>query len=152
MLQVGDQAPDFEGVIQSGKTIRLRDYAGGKLALYFYPRDNTPGCTKQACNLRDNLDELRATGFSVVGVSTDSIKSHGRFAAKYQLTFPLIADTDKVICEAYGVWGEKKMFGRTYCGIKRTTFLIDEKGEIISVIGRPKVSTHSQEILAAVAQ
>lgn len=150
MVQSGDKAPDFEGSIQDGSTIRLSDYAGKKLALYFYPKDNTPGCTKQACNLRDNMEDLANAGYSVVGVSPDSVKSHDRFATKFDLKFPLIADTEKVICGAYGVWAEKKMYGRTYFGVKRTTFLIDETGAVVKVISKPKVGNHSQEILESV--
>ena len=151
MIQAGDRAPDFEGLNQDGETVRLSDFAGKKLALYFYPKDNTPGCTKQACNLRDNIDELAQAGYAVVGVSPDSVKSHARFVATFDLNFPLIADPAKEICNAYGVWGEKKMYGRTYFGIKRTTFLIDEAGRIEKVILKPKVAAHATQILQVAA-
>ena len=152
MLKAGDPAPKFAGHTQDDQRLGLADFAGKKLALYFYPKDDTPGCTRQACNLRDHRAALAQEGFEVVGVSADSVKSHDRFARKYQLNFPLIADHDRAICQAYGVWGEKKMYGRTYFGIKRTTFLIDEAGQILKVIASPKTATHAQEILAAVAQ
>jgi peroxiredoxin Q/BCP len=147
MLEVGSKAPDFEGETQDGSTIRLSDYKGQKVALYFYPKDNTPGCTKQACNLRDNSPILTEKGIQVIGVSGDSVKSHANFAGKYGLPFPLIADSDKSIMEAYGVWGEKKMYGRTFLGTKRTTYLIDEEGTVIKVIKKPKTSDHSAEVL-----
>ena len=147
-LEVGQKAPTFEGQSQDGTTIRLSDYAGKKLALYFYPKDNTPGCTKQACNLRDNYDALLTEGVQIVGVSGDSVKSHVKFAEKHELPFPLIADTEKSIMMAYGVFGEKKMYGRTYMGIKRTTILIDEEGVIQKIIKKPKTGDHSAEVLA----
>ncbi|MDE2955889.1 MAG: thioredoxin-dependent thiol peroxidase [Bacteroidota bacterium] len=152
MIQEGDRAPDFEGRNQDGEIIRLSDFAGQKLALYFYPKDNTPGCTKQACNLRDNVDELAQAGFAVVGVSPDSVESHERFAAKCALPFPLIADPEKIICNIYGVWGEKKMYGRTYFGIKRTTFVIDGAGRIEKVFRKPKTASHAEQILQAAAR
>ena len=150
MLKPGDKAPEFEGTVQDGTTIQLGDYAGKKLALYFYPRDFTPGCTTQACNLQINLEELANAGYSIVGVSPDSVRTHERFARKFNLSFLLIADTEKVICNAYGVWGEKNSFGRMIWGVKRTTFLIDEDGRIVKVIGRPKLAAHAQEIIGAV--
>ena len=147
MLQAGEKAPDFAAQTQHGTVVRLSDYSGKKVALYFYPKDNTPGCTKQACSLRDNMAQLTAQGIVVLGVSGDSVKSHGKFAARYQLPFDLVADTDKQIMQQYGVWGEKKMFGRTFLGVKRTTFLIDEQGVIRHVFKRPKVSVHADEVL-----
>lgn len=149
MLQPGDKAPEFKGTVQDGTTIRLCDYAGKKLALYFYPRDFTPGCTTQACNLQMNTDELAHAGYSIVGVSPDSVRTHERFARKFNLSFPLIADTEKIICNAYGVWGEKNSFGRVILGVKRTTFLINEEGKIAKVIGRPKLIAHAEEIIGA---
>ena len=144
----GALAPDFEGSIQDGSTVRLSDYAGKRVALYFYPKDNTSGCTKQACNLRDNHKDLADSGIQVIGVSGDSAKSHEKFAGKYDLLFPLIADTNKAIMMAYGVWGEKKMYGRSYMGTKRTTFLIDEAGVIRHVIRKPKTADHAAEVMA----
>ena len=120
----------FEGIDQNGKTVKLTDFTGKKLILYFYPKDNTPGCTAEACNLRDNQDSLLKQGFAVAGVSPDSEKSHKGFAGKFSLPFPLIADTSKKIMNDYGVWGEKKMYGKSYMGVLRTTFIIDEKGII----------------------
>ncbi len=147
-LQAGAKAPAFEGVIQDGSTIKLSDFAGKRVALYFYPRDNTPGCTKQACNLRDNYSSLTEAGIQVIGVSGDSAKSHIKFIGKYDLPFPLIADTDKVIMTAYGVWGEKKLYGRLYMGTKRMTFLIGEDGTIQKIVKKPKTADHTAEVLA----
>src|SRR4051794_27383294 len=129
-LKEGDKAPQFTGVDQNGKTVSLTDFHGKKVVLYFYPKDDTPGCTAQACNLRDNYSELLKKGFQVVGVSTDSVKSHKKFENKFKLPFPLIADEDKKIVELYGVWGEKQFMGRNFMGTKRTTFLIDEEARI----------------------
>lgn len=147
MPEAGDAAPGFEGKTQAGETIRLADYAGRKVAIYFYPKDNTSGCTKQACNLRDNWSSLDKEGIAVIGVSADSVKSHAKFADRYDLPFPLVADTDKEIIEAYGAWGEKSLYGRKYQGIYRTTFLIDESGKIVHVITKPRVGQHAEEIL-----
>jgi len=147
-LNIGSQAPDFEGLTQDGSSIRLSDYIGRKVALYFYPKDNTPGCTKQACNLRDNNAALVEAGIEVIGVSGDSVKSHEKFVTKYRLQFPLVADTDKAIMLKYGVWGEKKLYGRTFLGVKRTTFLINEDGTIQKIIKKPKTSDHTAEVLA----
>lgn len=147
-LQEGDQAPGFTAVDQNGKTISLDDFKGKKVVLYFYPKDDTPGCTAQACNLRDNYDELINNGFQIIGVSTDSVKSHKKFEEKYALPFPLVADEDKSIVENYGVWGEKKFMGRQYMGINRTTFLIDEEGIIKSVIYKPDTKNHTAEVMA----
>ena len=148
MPQRGDAAPDFAGTDQTGATVRLADFAGRPLALYFYPKDDTPGCTKQACNLRDHTGELEAAGVAVVGVSADDAASHEAFAAKYDLPFPLLADPDHTILDAYGTWGEKNLYGRTSVGIKRTTFLIGADGTVLHVFKRPKTDRHAEEILA----
>ena len=144
----GDLAPAFEGIDQSGATVRLADFAGKPLALYFYPKDDTPGCTKQACNLRDHTGDLTEAGVAVVGVSADPVESHERFAAKYDLPFPLLADPEREILEAYGAWGEKNLYGRKSMGTKRTTFLIGADGRVIHVFKRPKTDRHAEEILA----
>ncbi|MCF8409056.1 MAG: thioredoxin-dependent thiol peroxidase [Crocinitomicaceae bacterium] len=149
-LKVGDVAPPFKGVDQNGDLIELAQFSGKKVALYFYPKDDTPGCTTQACNLRDNLASLTSQGIEVIGVSTDSIKSHTKFVSKYSLNFPLIADENKEIVEQYGVWGLKKFMGREYMGTNRTTFIIDEKGIIQEVISKPKTATHAEEILTLI--
>jgi len=145
-LKEGLKAPAFEGIDQNGNTIRLSDFAGKKLILYFYPKDNTPGCTAEACNLRDNYDSLLKQGFAVIGVSPDSEKSHKSFAGKYSLPFPLIADTSKKILNDYEVWGEKKMYGKSYFGVIRTTYVIDEKGIIEQVIRKVETADHSEQI------
>ncbi len=147
MPQVGHEAPDFEGVTHDGRTIRLRDFLGKKVALYFYPKDDTPGCTKQACNLRDGYARLQEAGIVVLGISADSLESHRRFVAKYHLPFPLIADPEAKICRAYGVWGERTLYGRKFFGVQRTTFLINEDGTIRQIIRRPKVDQHTDEVL-----
>ena len=134
MLGVGDKAPDFLGCDENGKEIRVSDYKGGRLVVYFYPKDNTPGCTAEACSLRDGMDELVAAGYAVVGVSADSVASHKRFKEKQQLNFPLVADVDRDAIRAFGAWGEKKMAGRTYMGILRTTFILDAEGVVERVI------------------
>ncbi len=143
------KAPEVLGTDANGNTIRLSDYRGRKLVLYFYPKDSTPGCTSEACSLRDNYSELRRQGYEVVGVSIDSATSHRRFAEKNALPFPLISDSDKQLVEAFGVWGEKKMAGRTYMGTYRTTFIIDENGIVERVIGPKeiKTKTHAMQIL-----
>jgi peroxiredoxin Q/BCP len=146
-LKEGQVAPYFEGIDQDGKIIRLSDFAGKKLALYFYPKDDTPGCTAEACNLRDNYQDLLKEGIAVVGVSTDSEKSHKKFAQKYSLPFPLLADTSGKIVNDYGVWGEKKLYGRSFKGIFRTTFIIDEKGMIDKIISKVETSAHSVQIM-----
>ena len=148
MPGVGDEAPDFEARTQTGDAVRLSDLRGRKVALYFYPKDDTPGCTKQACNLRDDYRRLLEKGVAVIGVSADDVASHKAFAEKYDLPFPLVADTERDIVVRYGVWGEKKLFGNKTMGIKRTTFLIDEEGKIVYVFKRPKVDEHSREIAA----
>ncbi len=147
LLKKGDKAPDFAGVDQNGNQKKLSDYKGKKVVLYFYPKDNTPGCTAEACNLRDNYSELTSMGFEVIGVSPDNEKSHTNFVGKYNLPFTLLADTDMEILKAYGAWGEKKMYGKTYEGVLRTTYVIDEEGTIFKVF--PKVNTrdHTKQIL-----
>ncbi len=145
----GDKAPVFEGVDQNGKTVSLNDFKGKKVILYFYPKDDTPGCTAQACNLRDNYDELIKKGFQVIGISTDSVKSHKKFEDKYALPFPLIADEEKKIVDQYGVWGEKKFMGKNYMGTNRTTFLIDEEGTIKKIITKPDTKNQTRQVLDA---
>ncbi len=149
-LKEGDKAPEFSGIDQDEKSISLKDFRGKKVVLYFYPKDDTPGCTKQACNLRDNYSELQDKGIVVIGVSADTATKHGKFIAKYELPFPLIADTEKEIIQAYGVWGLKKFMGREYDGIHRQTFVIDEEGVLIKVFKKVKVSNHTEEILEAI--
>jgi len=148
MIQIkeGSKAPLFEGIDQDGKTIKLSDFAGKKVILYFYPKDNTPGCTAEACNLRDNYNDLLKKGFVVIGVSPDSEKSHKGFISKYDLPFPLIADTSKKILNDYGVWGEKQMYGKSYMGVIRTTFVIDEKGIVEKVITKVETGDHTKQI------
>jgi thioredoxin-dependent peroxiredoxin len=148
-LKPGDKAPDFKGKDENGKEIKLADYKGNKLVIYFYPKDSTPGCTSQACNLRDNYDVLLSKGYKVVGVSADSEKSHQKFIEKNNLPFPLIADTEKEILKAFGVWGPKKFMGKTYDGIHRTTFVIDEKGVIEEVISKVDTKNHTTQIIPA---
>lgn len=146
-LKVNDKAPNFVGLDQQGKTIQTADFAGKKYAVYFYPKDNTPGCTVQACNLRDNYDALSTAGISIVGVSMDSEVSHQKFISKFELPFPLIADTDKKVIEAFQVWGPKKFMGKEYDGIHRTTFVMDENNVIQGIISKPKTKEHASEIL-----
>jgi thioredoxin-dependent peroxiredoxin len=148
-LREGDKAPAFSGMDASGNKVSLASYKGERVVLYFYPQDDTPTCTVQACNLRDNNALLRAAGFSIVGVSPDDQKSHGKFEAKFSLPFPLIADPDHTIIDKYGVWGEKQLYGRKYLGLHRTTFLIDEKGVIKKIFLKPKSKTHAEEIVKA---
>ncbi|MDD2246619.1 MAG: thioredoxin-dependent thiol peroxidase [Proteiniphilum sp.] len=148
-LYIGDKIPEILGTDQNGKTVKISDFAGKKLALYFYPRDNTPGCTAQACSLRDGYTELLRAGYQVAGVSIDSETSHQKFIDKFSLPFPLIADTDKKLVELFGVWQEKSMAGKKYMGTVRTTFLIDENGIIRHIIEGRKVDTknHAKQIL-----
>jgi len=146
-LKIGDQAPNFSGIDQNDKLNTLLDFKGKKLAIYFYPKDNTPGCTVQACNLRDNYDGLEKAGIKIIGISPDSIVSHQKFADKFSLPFPLIADEDKTIINLFGVWGPKKFMGKEYDGIHRTTFLINEKQQIVGIIEKPKTKDHTSEIL-----
>lgn len=142
----GDQAPDFEALSQSGEKVSLSGLKGRKVILYFYPRDNTPGCTLEAKSLRDGREELRKMGFEIIGVSPDSVRSHCGFAEKHSLGFVLLSDPDKKIAEAYGAWGEKKFMGRTVTGILRTTFIIDEAGRIERVIDKVDTKNHWQQI------
>ncbi len=145
-LQEGKKAPPFSGIDQNGNKVSLKDFKGQKVILYFYPKDNTPTCTVQACNLRDNYSDLHKLGFAVIGISTDNAKSHKKFEQKYKLPFPLIDDEDKSIVEKYGVWGEKKFMGRNYMGTIRTTFLIDETGKIKHVITKPDTKNQAKQI------
>ncbi|WP_028897361.1 thioredoxin-dependent thiol peroxidase [Prevotella sp. HUN102] len=149
-MNIGDKAPEVLGTDQDGKEIKLSDYKGKKIVLYFYPKDSTSGCTTQACNLRDNYEEMTKRGFAVIGVSVQDEKSHKKFIEKNNLPFPLIADVDKKLNEAFGVYGEKKMYGRTYMGTYRTTFIIDENG-VVEQIFTPKqikVKEHAEQIFA----
>ena len=148
-MNIGDKAPEVLGINEKGVEIRLSDYKGKKIVLYFYPKDMTSGCTAQACNLRDNYSELRKTGYEVIGVSVDNEKSHQKFIEKNNLPFPLIADTDKKLVEQFGVWGEKSMYGRKYMGTFRTTFIINEEGVIERIIPPKEVKTkdHAAQIL-----
>ena len=144
-MNVGDKAPEILGINEKGEEIRLSNYKGKKLVLYFYPKDSTSGCTAQACNLRDNYDALRQAGYEVVGVSVDSEKSHQKFIEKNSLPFTLIADTDKKLVEQFGVWGEKSMYGRKYMGTFRTTFIINEEGIVERIIGPKEVKTKDKK-------
>lgn len=146
-LTEGNLAPDFSGKNQFGKEISLADFKGKRLVLYFYPKDNTPGCTAEACNLNDNYETFLAKGYEVVGVSPDSQKSHQNFAKKYGLRFNLISDPEKSILENYGVWGEKKMYGKSYMGVLRTTFIINEKGIIEKIFEQVDTKNHTDQIL-----
>jgi peroxiredoxin Q/BCP len=148
-LTEGTKAPPFKGKDQNGKLISLADYKGKKVVVYFYPEDDTPTCTVQACNFRDNFSLLSKKGIIVLGVSPDDEKKHKKFEAKYKLPFTLIADAGHKIIDKYGVWGEKQMYGRTYMGLHRTTFLIDEKGVIRKIFLKPKSKQHTEEILQA---
>ncbi|MES2688929.1 MAG: thioredoxin-dependent thiol peroxidase [Bacteroidota bacterium] len=146
-LKPGQKAPAFKSINENNEPVSLADYKGKKLVLYFYPKDNTPTCTTEACNLRDNYKRFQKQGYEVLGVSPDSAKSHTKFIAKQKLPFSLIADEDHAIAEAYGVWGEKVLFGRHYMGILRTTFVIDEKGKIEQVIDKVESKNHTGQIL-----
>lgn len=151
-LTEGQKAPAFKGKDQNGKAVSLADFKGTKIILYFYPQDDTPTCTLQACNLRDHFGLLKKKGFIVLGVSPDEEKKHKKFETKYDLPFTLIADTNHKIIDSYGVWGEKKLYGRSYMGLHRTTFLIDEKGVIRKIFIKPKSKQHTEEILHAWAE
>lgn len=148
-FKAGDAAPDFEGIDQNGNRVNLEDFKGEKLVIYFYPKDSTPGCTAQACNLRDNYEVLLSRGYKVIGVSADDEKSHRRFIDKYKLPFPLIADTNKDVIKSFDVWGSKKFMGRTFDGIIRTTFVIDEQGVIQDVIEKVETGNHTRQIIGA---
>ena len=149
-LAIGDKAPAFSGIDQNEKKVSLKDLKGKKVILYFYPKDDTPGCTAESCNLRDNWSQLKKKGYEIVGVSADDAKSHKKFADKYDLNFTLIADTVKKVIEAYGVWGEKSMYGKKYMGIIRTTFVINEKGKIEKIFDKVDTKNHSVQILETV--
>ncbi|MFT6882418.1 MAG: peroxiredoxin Q/BCP [Marinoscillum sp.] len=144
---MGDKAPGIESIDQDGNAIKLSDFTGKKIVLYFYPKDNTPGCTAESCNLRDNYELLQKQGYVVLGVSGDSAKSHKKFIEKYELPFPLIADEDKSVHEAFGTWAEKQMYGKTYMGTMRTTFVIDENGVITEIIEKVNTKDHTAQIL-----
>ena len=148
-IQIGDKVPEFLGTDQDGKEVKMSDYKGKKVALYFYPKDNTSGCTAEACSLRDGYQALQAKGFEIIGVSKDSAKSHQGFIQKQNLPFRLIADTDTALQEQFGVWAEKKMYGRSYMGTLRTTFIINEEGIVTNIIGPKEVKTkdHANQIL-----
>jgi thioredoxin-dependent peroxiredoxin len=149
MVKEGSTAPDFKVKNTDGETVRLKDLRGRKVVLYFYPKDDTPGCTTEACSFRDAFSVFKKRGIEVLGVSTDSEASHQKFTAKYKLPFTLLADTDHAVADAYGVYGEKKFMGRTYMGVKRMTFLIDEKGKVKKVFEKVKPDEHAQEVLDA---
>ncbi len=149
-LKEGDIAPTFTANNQNGESISLSDFTGKKVILYFYPKDNTPGCTAEACDFRDNYQSLSSKGFEVIGVSTDDEKSHKKFEAKFELPFTLIADTEKEIVEKYGVWVEKSMYGKQYMGTSRKTFLINEEGKIVKIIEKVDTKNASQQLLEAI--
>lgn len=148
-LKPGQKAPGFEAQDDTGKGVSLSDFTGRKVVLYFYPRDDTPGCTREACAFRDGIAKIKGKGAVVLGVSADSVASHQRFKEKYRLNFPLLADPDKKVVQAYGVWKEKSLYGRKYTGLERTTFLIDEEGRIARIFPRVQVDGHCGEVLAA---
>jgi len=148
MLKVGDEAPSFSGNSQGGVFVNSEEYIGKKVILFFYPKDNTPGCTAEACDLRDNISLLKKEGFEIVGVSADSVLRHEKFADKFSLPYPLIADEDKTVIKAYGIWGPKKFMGKEYEGIHRKTFIIDEEGNIEKIIEKVKTKAHAEQILA----
>jgi len=149
MLEIGKKVPDFSLQNQDGKKISLKDFIGRKVVLYFYPKDDTSGCTKEACSFSDNLPKFSKVDTVILGVSPDSVKSHKKFSEKYKLKFDLLADEEKKVVEKYGVWKEKSMYGRKYMGVKRTTFIIDERGKIKTIFNKVKVDGHDKEVLAA---
>ena len=151
-LKVGQKAPDFTVSSDTGQKVKLSDFKGKKVVLFFYPKDDTPGCTKEACAFRDGIDEIRKRGAVVLGVSADSVDSHKKFKSKFDLNFPLLADTDKKIVESYGVWKEKSNYGKTYMGIERTTFIIDPHGKISDIFPKVKVDQHYDEVLDALEE
>jgi thioredoxin-dependent peroxiredoxin len=146
-LKVGDQAPYFKGVDQNGKTVSLDDFRGKKLILYFYPKDDTPGCTAESCNLNENYEMWLSKGYHIIGVSPDSVKSHVKFIEKYGLRFSLLADEDKTILQTFGAWGEKKLYGKPYMGVLRMTFVLDETGRITDIIEKVDTKNHTDQIL-----
>jgi peroxiredoxin Q/BCP len=146
-LTIGSKAPQISGTDQNGNKVSLSDFNGKKVVIYFYPKDDTPGCTAEACNLRDNYEAIKAAGYEILGVSTDDAKSHQKFIAKYNLPFSLIADTDKKMVEDYGVWVEKNMYGRKYMGTARVTFIVDEQGLIVKIIDKVDTKNHTAQIL-----
>jgi len=146
-LKIGDKAPEINAKDQNGIPISLKDFIGKKVIVYFYPKDDTPGCTAEACNLRDNYEQLISTGFKIIGISADDEKKHQKFSDKYHLPFPLIPDTEKKIINAYGVWGPKKFMGRTFDGINRTTFVVSEDGKIEKIFSKVDTKNHTQQIL-----
>jgi peroxiredoxin Q/BCP len=152
MLKEGDKAPDFTAKDDQGNTVSLKGFRGKKVVLYFYPKDNTSGCTKEACDFRDNFARIKRKDAIVLGVSPDSEKSHEKFKSKFDLTFPLLADEDKTLVNAYGVWKEKSMYGRKYMGVERTTFIIDEKGKIAKIFPKVKVNGHVDAVLEALGK
>lgn len=145
------KAPEFSGMIETGETVSLSDYSGKKLILFFYPKDGTPGCTAEACNLRDHYSELTDRGFELLGVSPDSAKKHTNFISKHKLPFHLLADTEHEVLKAYGAWGEKQMYGKTYEGVLRSTFVIDENGHISAVFTKVNTKNHTAQILEALS-
>ena len=149
MLEVGKKAPAFSLYNQDGKKISLKDYVGKKVVLYFYPKDNTSGCTKEACSFRDDFPKFVKSGSVILGVSPDSVKSHKKFSEKYNLVFDLLADEEKKVVDKYGVWKEKSMYGRKYMGVERTTYIIDEKGKIKKIFNKVKVDGHNLEVFEA---
>lgn len=151
-IEAGQTAPDFQLADQDSKTHKLTDYRGKPVVLYFYPKDDTPGCTTEACNFRDDYSAYQKAGAVILGVSVDDEKSHAKFVNKYELPFTLLADVEKKVVNAYGVWGQKKMFGKTYDGIFRTTFLIDKDGRVAKVFEKVKPDAHSEEVLAAIQE
>ena len=150
-LTIGDKAPNFSGITEKGENISLADFTGKKLILFFYPKDNTPGCTAEACNLRDNYSALKNKGFELLGVSPDSAKKHQNFINKFEFPFSLLADTELETIKAYGIWGPKKFMGKEYEGVHRTTFLIDEAGKISEVFTKVKTKTHAEQIFDSIA-
>ena len=152
MLTEGMTAPDFSLPADGGGTVSLADYRGKKVVLYFYPKDNTPGCTTEACNFRDDYSEIAAAGAAVIGISPDTVQSHDRFKLKHSLPFVLLSDPDHLVAEAYGVWREKKMFGRDYMGIIRSTFIINPDGKVAKIFSKVRVKGHSRQVLAALTE
>ena len=151
-LKVGQKAPEFTVVNDEGQKMKLSDFKGKKVVLYFYPKDDTPGCTTEACAFRDGIDEITDRGAVVLGVSADSVESHKKFKDKFELNFPLLADADKKITQAYGTWKEKSMYGKKYMGIERTTFIIDEQGKISHIFPKVKVDEHYDEVVEALEE